>query len=238
VPKLSHLASRTPGLTRLDPDNSYVHNTITIDRGILRVKEMVTWDEGGYPLPTRTSHNDPTWKRGTLGALPTTPAKLKFVGCDVEGHMANECVVEIPDATGVELSTGPGEHRRFHAIHQFNHLTALDTVDVRITNYPVQRAKPVPWGADFQLALIAAGYSSVELRDDPNFREFLAFAEEYDPALSREDRQALLEGPGNTRGRPFPYIVPIDPFARLSKLRPARPLTDLDSRPVCVPADE
>ena len=227
VPKLSTLASRA-GLTRGDPDNSYVSHTITIDRGVLRVKDVVTWDEGGYPLPTHVA-GQPDWVRAGFGELPTTPAMLKFAGCEMQGHMANECVVEIPDATAVDVSTGPGEHHRYKALHQLNQRTALDTVDIRYTNYPIQRAKPVPWGLDFQWLMIAAGYGTVDMAAEPNFREFLDFATQYDAGLLREDLEALLPAP---RGRPFPYIVPTEPLITL------KPLTALDSRPVCVPGDE
>ena len=47
VPKLSELAGGRP---RGSQNRDFVRNTITVNRGVIRVRNLVTWDSGGFPI--------------------------------------------------------------------------------------------------------------------------------------------------------------------------------------------
>jgi hypothetical protein len=217
VPRLSRLAAKTtPHLKRGTPNPRYVRNTVIINRGVARVKDVVIWDAGGFPLT------------GAVGGLPSTAAEVKFMACNSEGHAANECVVDIPDASEVEISgTEPSLKGRFRSIGRRNQHGSANTVEIMVRNYEIQREKPVPWGLDFQWLFLRAGYIPINLAG-AEFTSFDAFATRYDAGLYGEDRAELLPG---TEGLPFPYV-------RESALTRLRPLTDIDSRPVCVPGED
>jgi hypothetical protein len=237
VPKLAQLASKTtPPLQKVKPpaDNPlppnpepadrllnwhYIRNVITVNRGRLRVKDVVIWDEGGFPIGGNAAG---------VGALPATAAEVKFLGTGVSGHAANECVLEIPDTDIVDIESP--EHPEidgiYRSVRRRNQRAQSGTTDILIRNYEYQREKPVPWGLDFQWVFAAAGYGTVNL--GPELDIFDRIGTDYDPDLHAEDRNSLLPG---SDGRPFPYIVGGDRLTRL------KPLTDIDSRPVCVPGD-
>lgn len=226
VPKLANLVAQAtnpeiPNVPRSDRDPRYVRNTITIDRGTIRARSLVTWDAGGFLLPGQA---------GGVGDAPAAPATLKFMGCDVSGHMANECVVDIPDADSFDLSSPnqPGLNKPYKAPPP-NRPAAFDSIDVLITNYEPQRRKPSPWGMDFQWLFAAAGYGEVDLNGD-EFRRFVDRALRFDSALFWEDWEELLEG---TIGMPFPYITGEDALTSVASIA-----TDIDARPVCVPGDD
>lgn len=252
VPRLSDVAVRPEdGIERwvtAGRNVDYIQNTVTIDHGTIRVKDLVTWDGGGYPL-TGDYGNLPARLPENYGRLPATPQQLKFMACDVRGHMANEVVVDVFDGNAASIRTDrtvPGLRPAIRAMNHDvddtsvaavrgpNHRTPTDTLDIRITNYPMQREAPVPWGLDFQWLFAAAGYRRQDLsrsRSGDELSAFTAFAERYfEGRLFEEDRAELLPG---TEGLPFPYIVPGQ--LPLSALRPP---TDIESRPVCVPAAE
>ena len=227
VPKLADLVARgtTDHVLRLrkgDPDSNFVRNTIVVDRGQIRVKDVVIWDAGGFSLDGENGD----------GVLPSVPTKLKFLGSRVSGHMANECVVDLPDVENLTIDSPdqPNLHQDYPAAaHGAKDKRGFDTVEILITNYEPQRAKPTPWGMDFQWLFAAAGYNTADLTGDNEFREFMKFAEQYHKELFDEDWRELMErGPF---GRPFPYVASENLFSRFT------PINDIDSRPVCVPGD-
>jgi hypothetical protein len=245
VPKISRLATMTrPALVKGPEDDRYVRNTITVDCGKVRVKDVVIWDESGFPLA----------QKGNIGTVPAAAAQVKFMGVDVMGHAANECVVEAADTDTVAIES-PEQHeiaQETKSVRRRNQRAQSNTTDVLIRNYEYQREKPVPWGMDFQWMFARLGYSTVNLAG-PEFDAFNAAAGSYDSTLLADDRRSLL--PGN-EGHPFPYII-ADNTCRLTTLFPSGRLagshppsglvtlkppgstaTDIDSRPVCVPGDE
>jgi hypothetical protein len=247
VPKLANVLRQDRTRTK---DDNYLHSTVVINGGMLRVRNVVIWDQSGFPL-----------EPGVLnGTGPATPAELKFLGSDVRGHMANECVVEILEAntvaiegykemkeeeetrlTGRKPDKDPG--RSVNAGHEVrgegNPFTSPDTVEILINNYEHQRLSPTPWGMDFQWLFRRAGYSPINLSGGEfnDLRDFVADFGQPNQEGKRpwqEDLDTLLPDPGS--GFPFPYIIrngltPLKPLGRSTS-------TEIDSRPVCVPGED
>jgi hypothetical protein len=145
--------------------------------------------------------------------------------------MASEVVVEIDDATGIELQQSSGKASR--ALNgsrkgpvRPNHRVPLDTVEVLVTNYEFRREGPVAWGLDYQWLFETVGYGEAALGGD-EFTGWSAFAERYDPSSFISETDLFLRGRANPFGRPFPYIESVD------SLSPLRPMTDDDNPPVC-----
>jgi hypothetical protein len=226
VPRLSEvLAAGTTDAIRQLPrgvrDMNYVRNTVVVDRGQIRVKDVVIWDAGGFPLNGGAPD----------GILPSLPTVLKFLGSEKEGHMANECVIDIPDVAHLSLR-GPRLKEDYdEADHRPNRPGGNDAVELLITNYEAPRGRPTPWGMDFQWLFATAGYPVTALPTD-EFAAFQTFATRFEPNLFDEDWLELMNR--GQDGRPFPYIAEErNPFVVRQSMRP---LNDIDSRPVCVPA--
>jgi hypothetical protein len=246
VPKLSDVmanasiqAVREAARIPLQPNPGLVRNTITIDRGIIRVREIVTWDHGAFPLNGR--RGQPPGSPDDRGRQPASHVGLKFVGSKVHGHMASEFVVDIFDTNRVALTSNKNSRlrRKAGAKGNPNHRVPYDTVEILITNYEMQEHTAVPWGLDFQWLFETAGYASADLAAD--FADFEAFATTFDRAVFDHDREMLLDvAPVTGRrtiGRPFPYIAESVGVTRLTRLSDA-PLatTDEEDRPICIGA--
>ena len=223
VPKLTELATAA-NLPEGNPDSAYVRNTIIVNRGQIRVKDVVIWDAGGFPLTGKT------------GDIPSSPAEVRFMASNFQGHAANECVLEVSDADidSVKISgTDPTVKGAFKSVRRPSHRTQENTLEIRVANYEFQRAYPVPWGLDFQWLLARSGYGRIALPAN-ELSDFDAFGTAYDKArggrLYADDRATLLP---TAEGLPFPYLAPGSP---LTVLKPLKPLTEIESRPVCVPA--
>ena len=258
VPQLSDVIGRgkgeVRGLIKQQPDiptrPDLIQNTITVNRGRVRVRNVVTWDQGGFPLSQETQ----------LGAVPASHARINFVGSEVSGFFASEFVVDIPDATGVTLKTKFREkdqkaneklNRSPRARNDRNHRVRVGSVEILITNYEFQGGEAVPWGLDFQWLFEALGYAPVDLGGAAGLDDFAGAARRYDEAARRfaeaagrsyenlyenEVRMLLGRRPGAagdapdsfTVGLPFPYIP--SPAALVS----VRQGTDEESRPICI----
>ena len=234
VPKLSEIAAHS-GAMRAGPkkgalNDRYLRSTVTINGGLLRARNVVTWDASGFPLDG-----------GPNGVSAARSGELKFLGSDVQGHMANEVVVEILDDDSVEIggapeATGqPSLNRRHRAIQAPNPHTSSDSVEILINNFEFQRRKPVPWGIDFQWLFMRLGYPAVDL-SGPEYDRFNNAANGYDADLWAEDRTTLLPN-GAGAALPFPYLLS-NRLTQLSPLNPPKPAAEIDSRPVCVPGEE
>lgn len=225
VPKISRLASMiTPPLNRGPEDNSYVRNTITVNRGRVRVKDVVQWDDGGYPFFSKLD-------------IPSTAADVKFMGVDVGGIAANECVIEDADTDVVDVdSSMHGEiDGLYRSTRKRNQHAQSNTTNILIQNYEYQRERPVWWALDFQWYFARLGYPPVDLSGgelDAFFRD----GRRFDERLLEDDRLSLLPDP--KKGYPFPYIVSVKSGCIVPPLLPDAPATDIESRPVCIPGDE
>jgi len=197
---------------RGDPDTKIMQNPITVDRGIVRARNVTTWDHGGHPYPL-------SGKRDAIGAQADLLAVLKFMGSSVEGHVATDVVVEI-DVDSVELECD--HDNRFRGGRKGSddpsdpHVPPR-TVEILVTNFEPVTATPIPWGLDFQWLFEAAGYNEADLAGS-EFDEWVDAGRAYDTQLFDEER-TMFFGPNGTKGRPFPYL------RSAADLTPLQPLT-------------
>jgi hypothetical protein len=240
VPNIRTLA-KMAGLPRLNPRkeqdaeqiSQHLRASVTVNRGTLRVKDVVMWDGSGYPLGN-----------GTARDLPMTPAQVKFCGVRHYGHAATECVLEVQDTDKVNISQianvdQPRQKSRLHkslpqrgplkSIQQRNQLAEEGATEIVIDNYEYQRVRPVPWGLDFQWLFARAGYGPTDLGNEANtFADAAIGGDAVYAELLAQDRASLLPA---TIGRPFPYIVDSRALTTLIALGP---LTGTQSRPLCI----
>ena len=213
-------AIRNAGKGPLNPD--FIQNVVTVDRGIVRAKEVTLWDQGGYPLSGNADE---------VGERAASPAVVKFMGSSVRGHTATEVVVEIADTEEVELKSD--HDRRFNGPKRGSanpsdpHVPA-ETVEILITSYERPTDKPTPWGLDFQWLFEAAGYRAADLAG-PEFTTWVEAGQAYDRDLFDAERR-LFFGPQGTVGRPFPYVE------SATSLTPLQPLTNYPNIFVCLSA--
>ena len=223
VPELETIIEKASdaikGAGRTEPGNrKLIQNVVTVDRGVAHVKNVINWDENGYPL---------AGKQAPPRQRPGAPVLLKFMGSTVRGHMASEVIVEIAHATGVDLQSnnkrlkGPRNGPR-----RANHRVPLDTVEVLVTNYEFRRDGKIPWGLDYQWLFETVGYNAARLQGD-EFTGWSSFARRYDRESFERETDQFFGGSQDPIGRPFPYIESEDSVALL------RPLTDDDNPPVC-----
>lgn len=210
---------------RGDPKRDLVQNIVTVDRGIVRVKDVAVWDQGGYPLSGGPGD----------GERATSPVVVKFMGSSVQGHMASKVVVEI-DAEEVQLECDHDSRfnvpKRGSANPTDPHMEPR-TVEIRITNYERPGAKPTPWGLDFQWLFAAAGYNAADL-SGTEFSAWVGAGRAYDRKLFDVEREIFLGGAQHTIGRPFPYIESENSLTALQPLQPPQPLTSPPKILVCV----
>jgi hypothetical protein len=198
VPDLEAVVARGTGairnLKRGKPKHELIQNIVTVDRGVAHVKNVTDWDEEGYPLSGNPADR---------GQRPGSPVLVKFMGSDVRGHVASEVVVEIEDATEVELEIKKGHplHGRRRGSNRPNHRVPTGTVEVVVTNYEFRREEPVAWGLDYQWLFETVGYPTTDLAG-PEFERWREFATRYDAASFRSETDVLLEGPRRTEGAP------------------------------------
>lgn len=212
------------------PNRQLIQNVVTVNRGIVRVKDVTVWDQGGFPL---------SGNRDEIGQGATSPVVSKFMGSSVRGHIATEVVVDIDDTDAVKLECdhdnrfkGP----RTGTADPIDPHVPAGTVEILIENYERAGATPTPWGLDFQWLFAAAGYRPADLSSS-NFygADFEAwvdagrkFAKAFEPELFDTERTMFLSGEKNTTGWPFPYLDPKD------AVTPLEPLTSLKKPLVCV----
>jgi hypothetical protein len=226
VPELETIiAKATDAIRRAgrdDPGNrKLIQNVVTVDRGVAHVRNVVNWDEDGHPL---------SGPRAARRGRPGAPVLLKFMGSTVRGHIASEVIVEIDDATSIELRSSGTTSRALNGSRKGpvrpNHRVPLDTVEVLVTNYEFRRNGPVAWGLDYQWLFETVGYRPAELAGD-EFTRWTTFARNYDSQSFDSETDLLLGGRSHTEGLPFPYIESVD------SLSPLSPLSDDDNPPVC-----
>ena len=209
---------RTAG--RGEPNTTLIQNVVTVDRGVVRAKNVIDWDQEGHPLSGNPAER---------GERPGSPVLVKFMGSNVRGHMASEVIVEIDDADQVDLRSAqdPKLNGPRRGTGRPSHRVPPETVEVLVTNYEFRRDRPVAWGLDYQWLFETAGYRPAELAG-PEFEAWRRFAVNYDQESFESETAVLLGGPNHTVGRPFPYIESVD------ALTPLQPLTDQHNPPVCL----
>jgi hypothetical protein len=238
VPRLSAIIDAgTPNVKEMRAkrgkhNERLIRNVITIDRGSIRARQLVTWDEGRFPLTGDTG----------AGASPASPGLVRFVGSDLQGYVASEFVVDI-DAPGVSIKSSKKNHlnKAHHGRGSLNHRVPYGMTEVLITNFEVQDHTPQPYGLDFQWLFEAAGYPAVDLAG-PSLADFSRIGARFNRDVYENERRMLLDPADQSGdidshriGHPFPYLVPDQnsPFAR-GQLK----ATDEDYRPICVGGDD
>jgi hypothetical protein len=224
VPDLGAVIEKaTPAIRnagRRAPNIGLIQNMVTVDRGIVRVKDVTVWDQGGYPLSGDSAE---------IGERATSPVAVKFMGSTVRGHIASNVAVEI-DAEEVQLVCDHDNRfnvpKRGSANPTDTHILP-GTVEIRITNYE-RAGKPTPWGLDFQWLFQAAGYNEADL-GGTEFEAWVVAGRAYDSKLFDEEREMFLRD--GTVGRPFPYIESTDSLTLL------HPLTNPPRYLICVNAE-
>ena len=223
VPKIDTLA-RMAGLARDSRINTddYLRATVVVDCGTVRAQDVITWDNG-FPLAG-----------ASRGDSPSAPAEVKFCGVPAGGHAASECVVEAEgDSVKIDNPLNTKLHGEYRSTGRRNQFAQEDTIDIVVENFEYQRAKPVPWGLDFQWLFARLGWGVADLGAEVD--SFKTAARAYDTDLFAQDESSMLQG---REGRPFPYIVSNSSLLKLEPIRDLKtgnPLTSLKSRPLCVP---
>ena len=234
-PKLSDIMGNLTGNSNDPPRHtnkavmdSFVRNTVTVHGGTIRVREVVSWDGGAFPLPDERS----------AGVTVDTPAEVKFVGSTARDFMASECVIDVEEAESASIA-GSGARRlrnplRGSATHNSLRIPPK-YIEILITNFPPQRANALPWSAHFRWLFEAAGYRPIRLRNE-DFAPFEAFARDYDNGAVDDDMPLLKGQDGEF---PIPWVNEV--FA-LSPQKPSRASEigqdDPWNRPLCPQGDE
>ncbi len=216
IPDLAAVIEKaTPAIRdagRGPPNRDLIQNRITVDGGIVRARNVTTWDQGGHPYPLNGT-------RAAIGDQADLLAVLKFMGSSVEGHVATDVVVEI-DVNSVELKCDHDSRFRGGRKGSDNpsdpHMPP-GTVEILVTNFEPVTATPIPWGLDFQWLFEVAGYNEADLAGS-EFSEWVNTGRAYDTPLFDEER-TMFFGPNGTKGRPFPYL------RSAADLTPLKPLT-------------
>jgi hypothetical protein len=217
VPSIGRMADMMGLQPTVREEQKYVRNTVVINGGTVRVKDVVIWDTHFH-------------LEQNVRDAPSAPAVIKFMGVDYRGHAANECVVEFPDAKkGVIIESKQMDFGVAYVPRTGrSQLAPQDTVEIMFRNYEYQREKPVPWGMDFQSMFKRLGYAPLGSKDLD--REEMSNFEE---AARKAEFGTLLDEDKKTLWRqgawwPFPYIV------SPASLTPLSPLTATKNRPLCV----
>ena len=223
-----------------DIDEDYVRARITVNRGTIRVKEVVSWDAGAFPLG-----EDPAG-----GFRSATPAVVSFLGSAIQGHMASECVIDIPSASRVEIRDDSKPKPTSHVgVRPGNPRVAGGDVEVLVTNFPSQQERALPWSVHFLWLFRAGGYTPLpipgELKDFERLaREYLARAIRNDDPDAKEraiqeviDHEFKMLGADRV-GFPIPYLDPSEALTRLEPIGVRAPLlADPWYLPLCPQGD-
>jgi hypothetical protein len=189
VPRLGDLNRETPGPRR----EQFITRRIIIPSGTIRTREFIAWDWHG-----------------------NTPIPVAYMNTNFVGFGANEVIVDIGDDSDIGnhdtnryLSvTGHGVNDELWPItkrDEFHADTAVNTVELLITNLTARRRRPVFWGLHYQLLFNAAGFpDGTGYGNTPQFQAFERAALQYDPDEWQADSRLMkLE-------HPFPFLTDID----------------------------
>jgi hypothetical protein len=226
-PSLREIA-KSAGLERQEDEElkaKFVRNTVTINRGTIRVRDVVSWDSGA---PELGEHR----QQGINSSVPVT-----FIGSDITRNVASECVIDIRDAPSVMIGEKEYRGSEIPSVH-----VAPNMVEILITNFAPQRAKPLPWSLHYRWVFEAAGYTARILRRD-DLDKFDRAVAGYDESTLRAEKAMFLheEANGEKVGLPFPYIdLNNRLLARATPTGPAPAMMMADpwDRPLCPLGDD
>lgn len=176
-------------------NDDFISHTVTINRGVVRVREVGDWDGGSIAIPAILRDGEAVYQ----------PAKVRFLNANVYGYVATECVVEVEDANSVTIA-GPSQlKRKYTGKSMASRRVAEDTVEILITNYAPQQAIALPWTLHYRWMFEAAGYTAPIALGGPELDALKSFGKAYDKESWVCESEMFLGPDGDERGYPFPY---------------------------------
>jgi len=200
MPKLGKIAdtAKLEWSGKIDP--SFISHTVTINRGVVRVRDVGDWDAGSVTIPEK-------YRLPEDSDAVFQPAKVRFLKGNVYGYVATECVVDIPDTKRVTV-TGPKELEGQYTGHrEASRRAAEDTVEILITNYAPQQSIAVPWTLHYRWMFEAAGFNVPINIGGVELDRLTHFGKDYDLESWVCESEMFL-GPDGKTGYPFPYRTP------------------------------
>jgi len=188
VPKLGDLRTDRRG----GEDSSYVVAKVIVPHGVLRPRDLVSWDyQGNQPSP------------------------VAFMGTDFQGCLANEAVLEVGDDETDENTWDEDKHlsiasevglpsKLWPLTKGTNYVDETDpnTLEILITNFTPQRRRGVFWSLHYQSLFATVGYKPDDsYQDTPAYTNFVRAATAFD----KNEWEADLDAMG--LGYPFPFIA-------------------------------
>src|SRR5262245_48792433 len=203
--KYSALRSREEILASL-AKSEHVVTRVVVKRGIVAARNFITWDWYGN-APARVGYMDTNFHGfGTNEVIVDIGDDSDFQGDDekkclnLSGHGANKVQKHIEPSTA--------EGYEFNASLWPRSKTASDDdvdpncVEVRITNLPAKRRRPVFWGIHFQALFDAAGYQRPAAYTNVNqYNSFVSAASAYDANEWTADSTSM------NVFHPFPFLI-------------------------------
>jgi len=187
VPKLGDLRTDSRGT----PDPDYVLAKIIVPHGVMRPRDLVSWDYEG-----------------------NQPSTVAFMGTDFRGCVANEAVLEMGDDDDedtwvdekhLSIRSDIGLPTKLWPLTKgTNYVDETDpnTLEILITNFTPQRRRGVFWSLHYQSLFSAVGYApNKSYENTTQYEQFVRNATAFD----KDEWDADLEGMGI--GYPFPFIT-------------------------------
>lgn len=200
MPKLGKIANNAKLEWSGGLDPAFIGHTVTINRGVVRVRDIGDWDAGSITIPDK-------FRLPEDSAAVYQPAKVRFLKGNVYGYVATECVVDIKDTKSVTV-TGPKElEGKFTGRRDASLRAAEDTVEILITNYAPQQSIALPWTLHYRWMFEAAGFNVPIKLGGKELDHLVHFGKEYDLETWVCESEMFLGADGKT-GYPFPYRTP------------------------------
>ena len=233
VPDLNLLSPKAERSGRIDMQ--YVAASVVLNQGTLRARDFVSWDwHGNAPVP------------------------IAYMGTRFRGFAASEAVVDIEDqsvavndcfAIQSNDSATNGEWTPMVMGNETSEDVSPNTVEVSITNFAHQGARPLYWNLHYQWLFAAAGFQPLlDSAGAPHYAgsdQYLALAKAAQAFDQNEWDHDSMANTSHTLGHPFPFILDrLEPLAPIAEFRepyvptghpPFPPGTghDPNSRPIC-----
>ena len=228
IPRIAKSAGVAASMGRND---TFVSHTVTVNRGRMRVRDVVSWDASA---PELGNNAHPGGKHA--------PAKVTFLGSGVRGYVASECVIDVPDVDAVDINSSSQGTITASGVANSSFRVPPNTVEVLITNFTTQLPSPLPWSLHYRWVFEAAGYQARALPDD-EVNILRDIGQRFGKDAFDLDVGMFLQTVGaETHGLPCPYfdpdnaLVSLDPIAYPTA--PALIGADPWDRPLCPLGDD
>lgn len=217
MPDLRKIAANVELIESPKLNHDYISNTVTINRGVARVRTIGEWDAGSIAIPKEIRVNKkPNSYNGEKVYQPQAvyqPAMVRFLNAGVVGYVATECVVDVEDANSVKV----GDHD-YSPTGAASRRAAENTVEILITNYAPQQDIALPWTLHYRWMFQAAGFTKAVSLAGKELDDLAAFGRYYEPETWLCESEMFLDG-NDQEGYPFPYRTPDMWKVRLGELQ-------------------